>query len=374
VTAPLPTITREIPLPSPVQPDERMRQFAHSLCECGYDLAACATRLGVFPRLGVSFWPAMRHNWTARADDAVDRLIALFMDGEPAKADAIASLFSSAFVDTAIEMRLLEHDSGTLRPNMCLFPCYGKYLATDFAPRNTAINQVMWLWGESFLLGGLVKRTPRRRAIDLGTGSGIHAILATDHCERVVGADVNPRALAFSQFNAALNGATNIDFVHSDLFDSIEGTCDLLVANPPYAPDGAAKPGDNFWSGGERGTDLLCRIVEAIPTRLDRDGTAHVISLYPNPPQTTIRDHFERWLGGSLGEWDVLDHTWPVPRYEDLLSQQPFQGDKSAWRFGVVSLRRSPTGEGWWRQAASKVSSFFGPDGRCIVTADHDAV
>jgi hypothetical protein len=371
-TALLPTISEEVPLPIIPERRERMSRFVQELRSCGYDLAGCAERLGVFPRLGVNFWQRMRFSWTPRTEDPIDNLITLFIDGQPVSADIIAKRVSPLFVDAALEMRLVEKNGDLLQSSFCLFPCYGKYLVTDQAEKNTAINQVMWLWGESFLLGGFVKRISRRRAIDLGTGSGVHAILASDHCARVVGADVSPRAIAFSNFNVALNEKSNIDFVMSDLFDSIDGTCDLLVSNVPYAPDTAAKASDNFWSGGIDGTELLRRVVEALPTRLDADGTAHINSLFPNPPGTKIKDHFDAWLGGNLTEWDVLDHTWPVPRYQDLLSEQPFHGDMSAWRFGVVSMRRSRNGRGWWKEVAGR-GLFFRKDGSCSVIADHDA-
>jgi hypothetical protein len=62
-----------------------------------------------------------------------------------------------------------------------------------------------------------------------------------------------------------------------------------LVANVPYAPDTAAKAGDNFWSGGVDGTDLLRRVVEALPEKLDTDGTAHINSLFPTHPERRSR-------------------------------------------------------------------------------------
>ncbi len=367
----LPTVSRQVPMPVIPDRHERMADFIQALRGCGYDLASCAARLGMFPRLGVNFWKKMRSNWIARPSDPIDNLITLFIDGLPVGASLIASQLSPSFVDAALEMRLVEKTGDMLTPNLCLFPCFGKYIVTDQAEKNTAINQVMFLWGESFILAGFVKRIPRRRGIDLGTGSGVHAILASDHCSRVVGADVSPRAIAFSNFNAALNGKNNLDFVLSDLLNSISGTCDLLIANVPYAPDTAAKAGDNFWSGGLDGTELLRRVVEALPTRLDEDGVAHINSLFPNPPGTQIKDHFDFWLGGKLGEWEVLDHTWPVPRYQDLLSDAPYEGDKSAWRFGVVSLRRSKTRSGW-KEVAGR-GRFFRSDGSPDVIADHDA-
>ena len=303
----------------------------------------------------------------------MDMLLELLMDGNPVEVDRLSSRFSSAFIDTAIDMRLAKNIGRFLESKVCLFPCFGKYLVTDRAAKNTRINQVMWLWGESYILGGIVKRIPRRRAIDIGTGSGVHAILASDHCERVVSVNISLRAIEFAKFNCALNGIDNVDFVLGDVFSSVELTCDLLLANPPYAPDSAAQAGDNFWSGGVEGTEIMQRIVEEIPTRLDPDGVCHLIALYPNPRGTKIRDHFDRWLGGSVDHYEVLDHTWPVPHYQDMLSEKPFEGDKSAWRFGVVSLRQARNGHGWWREIGN-TGSFFSKDGSPNAVADHDAV
>jgi SAM-dependent methyltransferase len=380
----IPTICEEVLAPKIPADPRRMTAFACELAQCGYTLANCAARLGVFPRLGVNFWPAMRRAWTANESDPVDTLIELCIDGRAVSVDRLRRQVSAAFIDALIETRLGEETGASshssIQSKLCLFPCYGKYIVTDRAAKNTAINQVMWLWGESFLLGGLVPRGPRRRAIDLGTGSGVHALLASDHCETVVGVDINPRALEFARFNAALNGVTNVEFVLGDLFDAVDSntgststsTFDLLVANPPYLPDAAAQAGDNFWSGGAGGSKILARIVAALPSCLDAEGTAHLVGLYPCVPGTTIEQHFDRWLGGSLHQYEVLDHTWPVPHFQDMLSADPFAGDKSGWRFGVLSLRRAASGNGWWRRAAGN-TVFFREDGSPALISDQDS-
>src|SRR6266540_1324654 len=80
--------------------------------------------------------------------------------------------------------------------------------------------------------------TPRprvRRAVDVGTGSGIHALLAAQHAEQVVATDVNPRALAYTELNAALNGLTNVECRRGSLFEPVAGeTFDLITCNAPY--------------------------------------------------------------------------------------------------------------------------------------------
>jgi SAM-dependent methyltransferase len=360
-------------IPSPAIVDrKRMATFIAELRTRGYDLANCAQRLGVIPRCGVNFsWMRSCDTWASVEADPVDTLLEVFIGGYEVPISRITAHLSSESVDAALEMRLLEKDGEMLKSRLCLFPCYGKFIATDRAQKNTAINQVMWLFNESFLLGGMVKRSPRRRGIDLGTGSGVHALLASDHCESVVGIDVNPRAIEFSRFNAALNGIKNVEFILSDLFNSLDPrlTFDLLTSNPPYVPDLATEAGDNFWSGGREGTGILRRVIEAIPFRLDDDGVANIISLYPIPPRTKMKDYFNQWLGGQVDAYEVLDFSWPVPRYQGGWSELPSAGNKSAWRWGVVSLRH---GSGSWREAAGE-RQFFRNDGSCSLIADHDA-
>ncbi len=366
----LPIICEPVDAPRALTDSARMTAFITTLRALGYNETACAARLGSFPRLGVNFWGQMRPQWKPNLEDPVDTLISLFIDGKALDADRLRAHTSTAFVDAACDMGILQQKDGTLYPKLSLFPCYGLYLVTDGSARNTAFNQVMWLWGESYLLGGLVSRAPRRRAIDLGTGSGVHALLASMHSDSVVAADVSPRALAFGGFNAALNARTNVDFVLSDLFNAIPGS-DRHAGHrmSPMRPISAAAAGDNFWSGGLDGFDLLRRVVAALPERLDDGGVAHINSLFPNAPGTTIRENFDRWIGGQIDRYEVLDHTWGVPTYDDALSEQPYEGDKSAWRFGVVTLRRAQNTSGYWREVGGR-GRFFRADGSCCVVAD----
>jgi SAM-dependent methyltransferase len=367
----LPVICEAVEAPRLLSDSARMSRFISTLRDLGFDLAACAKRLGSFPRLGVNFWDQMRPDWSPNPEDPIDILITVFIDGKHLPVDRLRALTSTAFVDIACDIGLIKLEDGILHPKLCLFPCYGLYIVTDGSARNKALNQVMWLWGESYLLGGLASRAKRRRAIDLGTGSGVHALLASMHCDTVTAGDISPRALEFGRFNAALNDRTNVEFVLSDLFNDVKGSADMLVTNVPYAPDTAAKAGDNFWSGGLDGFELLRRVVAALPERLEDGGVAHINSLYPNAPGISIREYFDRWLGGQVDGYEVLDHTWAVPTYSDALSDEPYEGDKSAWRFGVVSLRRAASGPGWWRELGKR-GAFFGADGACRVVADHD--
>ncbi len=78
------------------------------------------------------------------------------------------------------------------------------------------------------------------RLLDMGTGSGVIGIslalsLGKD-CKHAVLADCSEESLALARENANRH-SVDVELQESDLFDSIEGTFDLIVANLPYVAD-----------------------------------------------------------------------------------------------------------------------------------------
>src|SRR5438445_12580899 len=73
------------------------------------------------------------------------------------------------------------------------------------------------------------------RVLDMGTGSGVNAVLAANRGAEVLAVDTNPRAVDAARANAALNGVGDrVAVRHSDAFASVEGTCHLTVFDPPF--------------------------------------------------------------------------------------------------------------------------------------------
>ena len=74
----------------------------------------------------------------------------------------------------------------------------------------------------------------RKDVLDLCCGSGCIGIaLAACGGARVTAADISADALSITERNARRNGVS-VETVQSDLFESISGTYDLIVSNPPY--------------------------------------------------------------------------------------------------------------------------------------------
>lgn len=80
--------------------------------------------------------------------------------------------------------------------------------------------------------------------VDLCTGSGALAVALAHHrpAARVIGIDDSDEALAYARRNAE---GTAVELVRADvttpgLLPELDGRVDLVVANPPYVPDGSA--------------------------------------------------------------------------------------------------------------------------------------
>lgn len=120
------------------------------------------------------------------------------------------------------------------------------------------------------------------RLVDIGSGSGaggIAAALLLGKDTDVVLGDVNLKALAFSAVNAILNDLPQVKTVLSDVLERIEGSADIVVANPPYLVDDNRRLYRH--GGGELGISLTVRIAEESLDRLQPGGRLIIYSGTP---------------------------------------------------------------------------------------------
>lgn len=97
--------------------------------------------------------------------------------------------------------------------------------------------EVMPITAMSDLLGTAVLAEVRAgdRVLDMGTGSGVNAILAASTATDVVAVDINPLAVEAAARNAVRNGvADRVDVRYSDVFSAVDGEFDLMIFDPPF--------------------------------------------------------------------------------------------------------------------------------------------
>ena len=141
------------------------------------------------------------------------------------------------FIPLAFEIGLLYRQGPDLCPEAMLFPANELLFAADHTSKIDSADPDLVLWPNptSRLLSRFTVRRHSHATLDLGTGTGIQALLASPHSDAVVATDLNPRAVEFAGFNACLNGIENVECLQGDGFGPVAGRkFDLIVSNPPF--------------------------------------------------------------------------------------------------------------------------------------------
>ena len=192
------------------------------------------------------------------------------------------------------------------RARASLFPVGDRLVFSDHAwpllPHPGCVtvsdDQVMSVGTDSRWLARATVRRSVGAALDLCTGSGIHALLAAAHSKRVVAVDINPRAAQCTRFNSLASGTSNIEVLVGDLYDPVGSErFDLITANPPFVPS----PRDSlkFRDGGRSGEDVQRRIIAGLPHHLAPGGMAHIVTEFGERGEEPLANRLREWLGGA---------------------------------------------------------------------------
>ncbi|NJE05785.1 methyltransferase domain-containing protein [Thermococcus sp. M36] len=130
---------------------------------------------------------------------------------------------------------------------------------------------------DTFLLAENLAVREGDRALDVGTGTGLIALLMAGKAEFVLGVDVNPIAVELARENARLNGIKNVEFRLSDLFENVSGKFDVITFNAPYLPGEPKEPIDLALVGGESGREVLDRFIDEVGNYLKPGGILQIV-------------------------------------------------------------------------------------------------
>jgi methylase of polypeptide subunit release factors len=191
-------------------------------------------------------------------------------------------------------------------------------------------DPVGWVGPYTPTASWLAALTPRRhvaRALDVGTGNGVHALLAAEHSDHVIATDVNPRALAFTEINAALNELDNIEVRLGSLFEPVAGeTFDLITCNAPYVVSPESRW--QYRDGGLPADELSERVVRNAAAVLADDGIAALLVSWVAASEDEPDKRLDDWLDDSgcdawvlgLAVSDPLEHA---AGWNEHLSEDP---------------------------------------------------
>lgn len=299
--------------------------------EAGYDVEHLADVLGPMAVAALDRENGLPAVLAARAsDDPAATLARLLTLGDPVPVGLAEAALPTLGLAGAARLGLVVTDGVVARGVADLRPVdiggTPWWLASDQDSSTTSRpvepDHVLGLGGASRTLAELTVRTPVTRALDLGTGCGVQAVLLARHAEAVTGTDISGRALRYAAFNAALNGV-DVDWREGSMLEPVAGDrFDLVVSNPPFVitPRSGPLAQYTYRDGGRAGDDLVRDLVTGVGDVLEPGGLAQMLGNWEIPAGQPWADRVRAWLDASgLDGWaiqrEVLDpahyaETW----------------------------------------------------------------
>lgn len=355
-------------LPAHVEDVEGAADLGRTLTEAGYTVRGMLDTLNV--EVAGTRDPAAVEYYLRRLPPGqrISTLMKLFWLARAVDPEEAAAALAPLTIERLTAMGILgERDDGVW-VRMEIVPRLDFVIASDWHLEDVAPDEaehVLGMTAPSTLLASLTVRPELETALDLGTGSGLQALLLSRHVKRVVGVDINPRALFYAELNAALNGITNVEFRQGDLFEPVEGSAfDLVVSNPPYvvSPDtqfvfrDSSLPGDSFCEA----------IVQKVPEFLEEGGIAQLLAQWVLRGEEDWSVPLRRWVEGTgcdailmhyatqeplsyAAEWNhprrvaTEEYAAAIDRWNDYYREEGI--DAIGW--GSILLRRRSGGPNW---------------------------
>ncbi|MFC9243279.1 methyltransferase [Streptomyces sp. NPDC057136] len=296
-------------------------------------LSAAFTADGLLDRLGASAYAALARSETVpalratRGESPLDTLVRLFLLQRSVPYERARAALP---VEECVEDGWLRRDGDEVRATVDVRPYGGPegedwFIVSDLGCAvggaggigSHEEGVVLGVGGASTTLAGITVREPVASALDLGTGSGIQALHASQHATRVTATDLNPRALAFTRLTLALSGAAPADLREGSLFEPVsDETFDLIVSNPPFVISPGARL--TYRDGGMGGDDLCRTLVQQAGDRLNEGGYAQFLANWQHVQGEEWQDRLRTWVPRGCDAWIVQREVQDITQYAEL--------------------------------------------------------
>jgi methylase of polypeptide subunit release factors len=371
--------TAEVDPPAQDLP-ELVAELREVLLAAGYTGDGLRTALGVPGEALSGSVDVPLHLRRLGAAGPLGTLVALLTLEAPVDVAAAERAFAPLTLERVEELGLVARAGGEVTALVRIAPHDELLVASDrrTGGGDARADHVAGVHGPSLTLSHLTVRRPVETTLDVGTGGGIQAILAACHSGRVVGTDLNARALAFATFNAQLNGVENVKFRPGSFFEPVAGErFGLVTCNPPYviSPESEYL----FRDSGMTGDGVSRHVLEHLPEHLEEGAFATALVSWVADPGGDWSEPLRAWLEGSgcdawllhHGTDDALTHAGNWLRHEVGGDRDAYDAAIERWldycrrlgidgiAVGAVVLRRR-SGENWVR-ADELPSDRLGP-------------
>ena len=312
-------------------------------------------------------------------------LLRWFWIGIPVDTPTAREFIPERMIGLFLKAGVLTMEDGSLKSTVRISPFAEYLILSDHAVLRSGTlraDTILWPNPSTLLCYHLSIQAPVGRTLDLGTGNGILAVAAASHSGSVVATDLNPRARDFCLFNAALNGATQVEFREGNAFEPVRGErFDLILANPPFFVTPSVR---HVYSDNSMELDGFCRtLIRQAPEHLNENGYCQMLVEWVQVRGQPWQERLKEWFEGLGCESQVLvsymrsaadyamirvqedRHEVSTPEAQAALTNQwqaYFEGNQVESVYGGIIVLRKREGRNWIRmeELGAKPTRPFG--------------
>ena len=297
--------------------------------DAGYNLDAL--RAG-FPLADATSF-RYRKNLLARNGDpsTLDVMLQWFTFGTAVSIETANRMIPAHIIALAEACGLLVREQDSLRPLVRLSPFDDLLIASDPASKldQDASDLIIWPNPTTNHIWNAAIRPKTGSVLDLGCGPGTLSVACAAPSVSVTATDINPRAAAFTEFNARLNGAGFIECRTGDCFEPVAGEkFDLILCNPPFFL--VPSTGLLYCENPMELDGFARSLMRQAPAHLNESGFFQMMCEWADLAGTPWRDRLREWAEGiGCDVWILKIYTMnPLAYGKERCEQRP--GDPAA--------------------------------------------
>lgn len=233
-------------------------------------------------------------------DDSVpatplNTMLRLFHMSRSVNVDDAAQAFHPLSISQLVGARFLRQEGSQVTATVGIEPFCGLLVANPHLPDGE--NTLMPICLSTLEVAQFAIRRRFHKALDLGTGTGVQAMLAASHCDEVYALDINPNAVAAANFNCRWNGLHNVRCLEGDSFAPVaDQRFDLIICNPPFV----ISPGMRlrFRDSGMAGDRFAFDLARRAPACLEEGGYFQMMFQWIETASEAWRDKLRSAFSG----------------------------------------------------------------------------
>ena len=245
-------------------------------------------------------------------------LKACFLNEYVSRKDLI-QIFSEKLINRATQSNIIQEERNKIKFNLSFVP-YGEHIFLrdiyenykKFGFDKKTMKNTVWMGADSVIFAKFVKNYLKnikfKNAIEIGSGTGIIIILASEFVDTCKAVDFNERAVKYTKLNIAINGIKNVDTIYSDLFQKVKGKYDLILVNPWFI---------DIAKGGLEEAPF---VIENLNEYLTENGSClMLLNSYVKNGKDTVYEYLKDFSKNSKYDFSLytMGYSIETSRYED---------------------------------------------------------